>query len=314
MAVGMNKQSAKSYKLGDPLATKTNFCGLKYNDLLASIGDSIKIYHTGGVYSTLNETDIYDWPSEKIRMKSGESGWGEYRPKNGEVGELIHVFETVKTNDPYILLLKIGDLFVPISCRYVVKKNELDIKEESGENWKLDSLKNLKYADGCIFKADGRNGGCWARQDYAEIDIAAEDFSCNLIHEGVDTVLLAKYLSGNGVSQLEHACVFWMNDGQAHFKRIDVDKHLNAIPSEEITVESTKVFDFFFENKIDTVTTDPIRKLYISHEHGYLVQLYTPENFFCQKLTGTHLSGDPTHIKAEWWSLMMSEIDANSSK
>ena len=95
---------------------RTDLCDLKQKEIRLAIGETFKIYHTGGVYSTINVSDQYTWPSETIKSKSGHNGWGSYVPKAGDIGELTHVFESKSKYHPYILLLKINDLYVPVSC------------------------------------------------------------------------------------------------------------------------------------------------------------------------------------------------------
>lgn len=54
------------------------------------VGQKLKIYHNGGIYSTANGKDskFIEWKNEEIKTKAGKSHWGIFEPKTGDIGEV----------------------------------------------------------------------------------------------------------------------------------------------------------------------------------------------------------------------------------
>jgi hypothetical protein len=78
------------------------------------------ITDAGGVYSYLNQIEqskwpkygLESWPSSEVRRLGGKDAWGDWHPKQGDEGVIVHV--TRHQNGKRIYILKIGRYYVPI--------------------------------------------------------------------------------------------------------------------------------------------------------------------------------------------------------
>lgn len=305
-------QSLSLYVSGtdDKKNTRTDFCAIKDGEIKSIVDKQAKIWHTGGIYSDLNKNDKYKWPSEESKRKGGVSGWGSYYPKEGDKGTIVAIFSAKGNVYPYIYLLKVADCYVPINCGYLVDIDQPDIKEQSDRDWIRDSLNNLAYAAGCKFKLRHING-VWSRAGHASIDRAGEYFACDLITKGIDTVILYKHLSGNGILPFEKSFIIWIDEGKGYLK-IFFHTEFNKPPRENsVTAFDAKpIFNHFFISRIDTITNDPKSEIWISHSPYFLVQLYTPGFFFRQGQTDNVLRADKTHPKSVWWNMINEKLNS----
>ena len=82
----------------------------------AHFGKLYMIADSGKIYTTINKgRDWLNWPSEKVRLKAGDSGWQGYRPKNGDVGVLIASSRHCSQPNVCVYILKVGRHYVPIT-------------------------------------------------------------------------------------------------------------------------------------------------------------------------------------------------------
>ena len=102
---------------------KPDYCSKDTFKIKNLIGRKAKIWHEGGVYSTLNLSNAYNDLSNEIKTKGGKSGWGNYNPKAGDVGTIVHIFPEKENNSKYIYLLKIDDNYIPVGCYYLTVNN-----------------------------------------------------------------------------------------------------------------------------------------------------------------------------------------------
>jgi hypothetical protein len=275
-------------------------------DSKSIIGRQVKIWHVGGVYSTLNGSNNFNFPTEEIREKSGKSGWGDYFPKEGDIGTIVHIIHaTNKSSDIY--LIKVGDNYVPIGCDYLTDTDLLTPTEEWEQKWVQDSIKNIQDANGCKFKIWHINGS-WSRAGLMNIDKVSETFACNLISEGIDTVLLCKHIFDNGSLPIEKAFVLWVDKGKGYLKSFYNNSQHNPTEDEIVLFESESLINYFFDYFIDTVKTKPESDTWISHSMGYSVQLYTPNYFYRERLTDFLINQDKKHIKSIWWNLISEKL------
>jgi hypothetical protein len=64
-----------------------------------------RIEASHSVLAMVNRSTLLpDWPSPEIKLESGSTGWGGWRPKNGMIGEIIHQWDW----DQGLWLLKIA--------------------------------------------------------------------------------------------------------------------------------------------------------------------------------------------------------------
>ena len=85
-----------------------------------SIGDTVKIWDAGGIYTKINESNNLQWPNKEVKKKAGLKGWKDYYPNQGDIGRIVHVFEydNGRVNSAkYIYLLKICLLYTSPSPR-----------------------------------------------------------------------------------------------------------------------------------------------------------------------------------------------------
>ncbi len=68
----------------------------------------------GSIYHQINRTDALTWPSAELRKVAGEDGWGDWKPKNGDVGAIVHTFRRDARDGGPIYLLRIDGHYVPI--------------------------------------------------------------------------------------------------------------------------------------------------------------------------------------------------------
>ncbi len=286
---------------------KPNYCSNDTFKTKSLIGRQAKIWHEGGVYSTLNLGNSFKGLPADWKVKGGENGWGNYKPKAGDTGTIVHVFINKGSNNKYIYLLKIGNNYVPIGCYYLTDIDKPDDYEQAAQHYLQDSIENVKYASGCKFKLRNVNDS-WSRAGLMNIDKVSEIFACDLTSKGVDTVMLCKYIFDNGSSPIEKAFVLWLENGQGFVKAFFNNSKHQPTENKTISFDTRPLIDFFFSNRLDTVTTEPKAEVWISHSMGYSIQLQVPSLFFRQRLTDIIIRQDKTHPKAIWWNIISEKL------
>ena len=76
------------------------------------VGAKVQILNTGHIYTSINRTDSFAWPSEEIREVSGSSGWRKrgWSPEVGDIGVV-----TMMDKTEFRCLVKVADYYVPIA-------------------------------------------------------------------------------------------------------------------------------------------------------------------------------------------------------
>lgn len=69
------------------------------------------------------------WPSEKIRERGGQSGWGTFNPKVADI-----FIDKMSVNNT-IYLVKIKDYYVPVGCSYITSTDQPDSHEQSEQDY-----------------------------------------------------------------------------------------------------------------------------------------------------------------------------------
>ena len=288
---------------------RPNYCLTDSLDSKSIIGRQVKIWSAGGVYPTLNKSNNFNFPTEEIRQKSGKSGWGDYFPKEGDIGTVVHIFRNERKLRN-IYLIKVGDNYVGIGCHYLTDTDLLDLTEEWKQKHIQDSIKNALYADGCKFKIRNVNGSWW-RAGTTSVDKAAETFACNLILEEIDTILFFRYddiiLRDGSLLKIERAFVLWIDKGKGYLKSFFDNSQHDLVKNEIVSFESESLINFFFENHINTVKTSPT-DTYSPFAISYTVQLYTPNYFYREHLTSVSIRQDKKHIKSIWLNLILEKL------
>ena len=287
---------------------KPEYCKWSRVEIKGLIGKKLKIWHEGGVYPTLNTSDNYKWPSINMKVKGGESGWNNYTPKAGDSGVVVHFFTNRGSPHKYIIVLDIKGNYVPVGCNYLTQTNKWDIHERSMYKWKNDSMANVEYARGCAFKLYQAGNG-WSRTGRTNLDKQSEAFACNLRETGVDTVLLCKYIFDKGSLPQEKAFVLWLQEGRGYIKSFFNNERRQPTENTIVAFDAQSLINYFFEHRIDTVTTKPADDKYlISHNMGYSIQLHTNTIFFREQYQDLTIASDPQHPKSVWWKMIAGQL------
>lgn len=271
------------------------------------VGKQAKIWHEGGVYSTMNlGTSFKDLPAE-WKATGGKNGWGTYQPKAGDTGTVVHVFTEKGNSSKSIYLLKINDYYVPVDCYYLTDIDMPSNEEEFVQHYLRDSLENVKYASGCKFKIRNLNES-WSRAGLMNIDKVSETFACELTSKGIDTVMLCKYIFDNGSLPIEKAFVLWLDKGQGFAKAFFNNAKHQPTENNTVLFDIKPLIDYFILNRLDTVSTEPKAEVLISHSLGYSIQLQASALFFRQRLTDFNIRQDKLHPKAIWWTMISEKL------
>ncbi|MGZ4034756.1 MAG: hypothetical protein ACXVPU_11390 [Bacteroidia bacterium] len=286
---------------------KTNFCDtLNYK---SHIGLSAKIWNDGGVYDDINN-DVELFPTPEMRKRGGIKGWNMFRPKTGDIGKIVNAVITKGGPSARVVyVLKIKKYYVAIGCGYITDTNKLDENKEL-EKWSIEEKERQNiYASGCEFKTNGIND-CWNRAGVFKIDVVSETFACDLKSKGIDTIMLCKYIFDNGSLPMEKAFVFWQNKGKGYLKAFFNNEHHEPTENAEVSIEWADIYNYFFINRIDKVTTDPKPTFYMSHSMGYSIQFFSPNTrYFCSRLQDYYWEEDKSnHPKTKLWMLVDNKV------
>jgi hypothetical protein len=76
-------------------------------------GVMVTVTSSGQMFDLINSTDCLVWPNEEMKALGGQSGWGTWRPHDGDTGVALartkHCFQDVN-----VIFVKIGTLYVPM--------------------------------------------------------------------------------------------------------------------------------------------------------------------------------------------------------
>ena len=78
-----------------------------------SIPLSVRITNSGKHYPVINSVDTLDWPNEAIKKQAGKNAWGDWRPTNGMIGQVIHE-SWHPTNKEIVYIIEVDGHFVAI--------------------------------------------------------------------------------------------------------------------------------------------------------------------------------------------------------
>lgn len=238
------------------------------------VGKKLKIYHNGGIYENVNGNDskFIEWKNDDIKIKAGKSYWGNFKPKTGDIGEVIQIGKT--KYDELIYILKIDSFYVPIKYNYLTQEINLSSDEQYSQR-----LKEIeKYGEGnCNFKKNGFNG-VGNRAGIVEIDKLAENFACNLREKGINTVMLIKLISDNGSSPNEIEYIFWYENEQGFKTAFKNNKKFKPTQTEIEKYDWKDILNYYNQNVKGTELKFP--QYFISHWTNLIVQLYQGEEFY----------------------------------
>ncbi len=264
--VGQNKVSYLE-KSEEPI----DFCG-KLKKVKPLEGTFAKIWHNGGIYSTLNGSDNIKWPNSEIKKLAGKEYWKDFEPQIGDIGEII--FVTKSKYKEIIYILKIKDYYVPIKCSYLVNTKSLDVKEAEQKRWE----EITAYGKGdCNFKKFGINE-TWNRAGIAEIDRISESFACELKTKGIDTLMLVKKISDRSSSPYEKQYVLWKEKGEGYIKIFKNNEKHKPTETETEKFNWNDLISFYEQKSVSLEKTKP--ESIISHYTNLIVQFYNGTEYY----------------------------------
>jgi hypothetical protein len=120
--------------------------------------------------------------------------------------------------------------------------------------------------------------------------------------------MLCKYIFDNGSLPIEKAFVLWLDSGKGFVKSFFNNSKHQPTQNKIVSFDAGILINYFFENKIDTVTSEPKAEIQISHSLGYSIQLYTANYFYRERLTDFVIRQDKKHPKAVWWNLISEKL------
>lgn len=100
----------------------TILSGLQLDETKTTVTKAV-IINAGRVFANIVNTNCLDWSWATAAQKklSGKTGWGNYKPKNGDEG--IIVFTAMHCSKKInISILKVGDYYIPIAEEGLLKK------------------------------------------------------------------------------------------------------------------------------------------------------------------------------------------------
>jgi len=283
------------------------------------IGQSLKIWDNGGIYPTINTGDHLDWPSVELKQKAGENHWGNYSPEAGDTGKVIHIFERDKgrvASAELIYLLEVKGNFVPIGCGYLTTLDRMDSDQEDAYWSRKRFIKDSIYAEGCKFKTSYYNNSYFGAGRFP-IDRMAESYACDLLNNGIDTIILIKYFMNNhGLGQSKFEGVIWQTNGEGflkvfkpHNKKVLKQNEKEAIEQETKPFNFDNLFKFYLKNDIKNDKTNPNPSYWLSHDNTYYIQFQYGKQFYSESLTATEVKDDSTHNKSIMWNMIINEIE-----
>jgi hypothetical protein len=275
------------------------------------IGKKVKIWHDGGVYRTLNKSKSFTFPSEEIKKLCGESAWKGFEPETGDVGEIAYISPYMTgavASGKRIFILKIRGNYVGIACGYLTDTSKLDNNQEFEEYYRKEEERLRIYANGCEFKTSNINDN-WNRAGLFKIDSISETFACQLKEKGIDTIMLAKYIFDNGSSPIEKAFVLWQDNGEMFMNSFYNNEKHRPTENGTVNLDWSDINDYYITYRLDTVSSKPEPKYFMSHDMGFSIQVYMiGHNFFNERLPNYFWNTDKKHVKSNFWELIYKKL------
>lgn len=282
--------------------SKDDFCGI--GDTSMIIGMKMKIWHEGGVYTSIGDSRIDYFGNIELQRKARKSQWEDgFLAKAGMVGVVLAVskFNPGNARSGYrILLLDIDGNIVAIGCGYIVEGNEMDHLEESIYYERQEEIKKIEYSNGCVFRFRNFND-CFNGAGLTKLDSISENFACQLAEIGIDTVLLVKNIFDNGRRNNETAFVAWpLNDQVIQINRYKYDSDGSMVEIRD-TIEYCNIFNSLAINQ-----EKPPSSISVSHSIGYVVTLKVGKDYFCDRfrMFDIQYADNQNHPKITYWKLI----------
>lgn len=280
-----------------------------YEDTDQFIGDTVKIWSEGGHYPGFSQSKSFNWAPDSLKVRCD----GSYKPIDGEFG-IIH-FASPILNDRtginnIIYIVQIREHFVAIGCGFIIEKDSLSFGEQERIVELKDSLENAKYAQGCPFKTSYFQKSYFEAGKH-EIDRLSETFSCDLISKGIDTIFLIKsFYNNHGLGNSKYTAIMWLDNSKGKLKIFE-RKENQIIQSEVMSINFSRILDYFNKTNIPEIQTNPSPNTWISHDLTFYIQLKLVDKYYIESLSNSEMIGDKVHDKSIWWAMITELINEN---
>jgi hypothetical protein len=157
------------------------------------------------------------------------------------------------------------------------------------------------------------------------VDIKAKQIADDLKKKGIDTLLIYRdWLSTNGYNG--YGKVIWLDKGVTKQCLINLIDKRNGFTTKVIYshLPNSNHFDFFFKNRLDTITSYPkydrnyeegngsdMSKMHveISDDAAHFVYLYIDKKPYCFEITGSDLINYPNHPRSQFVDRLTKKYD-----
>jgi hypothetical protein len=175
-------------------------------------------------------------------------------------------------------------------------------------------LKNLFWTlTLCIvttLQSVGQVSICGDRQSSHPLDIKALDLRDSLRLTGIDTIIVYRHWLGtNGFNG--YGKVIWLDKGQCFQYKIDFENSGGNYGIKQVNLykqNSDSLISFFFDNHIDTVTSNPTKgEIQMSHDAEHFVEMNYKNISYCYLIGGLLVQFNSDNLRAKFVRLLSDE-------
>ncbi|MBK6331211.1 MAG: hypothetical protein IPF62_12120 [Bacteroidetes bacterium] len=151
---------------------------------------------------------------------------------------------------------------------------------------------------------------CGDRQSSHPVDIKALHLKDSLLLTGIDTIIVYRHWLGtNGFNG--YGKVIWLDKGQSFQYKIDFENGSGNYGIKQVNLSkliSDSLISFFFNNHIDTVTSNPKKQeVQMSHDAEHFVQVNFKKKSYCYLISGLLVQFNSDNLRAKFVSLLSDE-------
>lgn len=151
---------------------------------------------------------------------------------------------------------------------------------------------------------------CGDRQSSHPVDIRALHLRDSLRQTGIDTIIVYRHWLGtNGFNG--YGKVIWLDKGQCFQYKIEFENSGGNYGIKQVNLSKLKsdsLFILFFDNHIDTITTNPTKQsVQMSHDAEHFVEVSYKDKSYCFLISGLLVQFNPDNSRAKFISLLSDE-------
>lgn len=140
---------------------------------------------------------------------------------------------------------------------------------------------------------------CEEQNSYHPVDYKIFELRDSLLSESVDTIIVySHWVVTNGFNG--YGKVAWKKDGETYLVKFDYDKYDKRIKEEQIKISNDTMFSFFFENKLDSIKTNPEQELRVSHDGRHFINIYWGGNEHCFTIRNVLVQFNSENKRVQW--------------